>query len=76
VIVTSRLSRFFQPRRQQLQIEQIGGVDGGRPHRLHLLERQAEANAKLTRSDGFSAVEAGSDGWQAVIPFTAMPEND
>src|SRR6266480_1615618 len=44
--IASCLSRFFHPCRQQLQIEKIDSLDGGRCHRFHLLEWQMEANVK------------------------------
>src|SRR5437764_11528259 len=47
MVVMIRRTGFFDPCRQKPQIKKIGSLDG-RAHHVLLLERQTEANAKLS----------------------------
>jgi hypothetical protein len=37
-MIIADINGLFDPGRQELEIEQFGRLDGGRCHRLHLLE--------------------------------------
>src|SRR6266478_1009516 len=50
--IASRLSRFFYPCRQQLQIEKIDSLNGRLGHRLHVTRMATEANVKNLSKDG------------------------
>src|SRR6266436_5950245 len=50
--IASRLSRFFYPCRQQLQIEKIDSLNGRLGHRLHVPRMATEANVKNLGKDG------------------------
>jgi hypothetical protein len=50
MVVMIRCAGFFHPRRQKLQIKEIGRLDWRNAHHVHLLEQQPEANAKLNSS--------------------------
>src|SRR5262249_33688848 len=47
-VVMMRLSGFFHPCRQKLQIKKIGRLDGRSAHHVHLLEGKTEANANVS----------------------------
>ena len=44
--IALRLSRFFDPCRQQLQIEKIHSLGSGRGHQFHLLEGHRKATSR------------------------------
>ena len=46
--IALRLSRFFDPCRQQLQIEKIHSLDSGRGHQFHLLEGDRKATSRCS----------------------------
>jgi len=46
--IALRISRFFDPRRQQLQIEKIHSLDSGRGHQFHLLEGDRKATSRCS----------------------------
>ena len=58
--IASRLSRLFQPCRQQLQIEKIHSLDSGRGHQFHLLEGDRKATS---RCSGGARTHVGASGY-------------
>src|SRR5437762_800631 len=46
--IALRLSRFFDPCRQQLQIEKIHSLESGRGHQFHLLEGDRKATSRCS----------------------------
>src|SRR5205809_6986987 len=50
--IASRLGRFFDPCRQQLQVEKIGSLNSRLGHRLHVTRMATEANVKNLGKDG------------------------
>jgi len=46
--IALRISRFFDPRRQKLQIKKIHSLDSGRAHQFHLLEGDRKATSRCS----------------------------